>query len=66
VTLIWQSVAGVNYFLERSTDSGASPALFIPVVTAIPGQPGTTSYTDSNILGLGPVFYRVGVGNLGD
>jgi hypothetical protein len=61
VTVIWQSVAGVNYFLERSTDLATSPA-FTPLAT-IPGQPGTTTYLDTNASGAGPFFYRVSVGN---
>ena len=61
VTVTWQSVAGVNYFLERSTNLLASPpfALLSPI---LPGQPGTTSYTDTNAVSLAPLFYRVGVG----
>ena len=58
----WQSVAGVSYFLERSTNLSSSP-LFKPLATGIPGQPGTTAYTDTNAVGTGPYFYRVGVGN---
>jgi hypothetical protein len=61
VTVTWQSVAGVNYLLESCTNLGASPLLFIPVATGIPGQPGTTAYTDTNAVGPGPFFYRVGV-----
>jgi len=60
VTVTWQSVAGVSYFLERSTNL-ASP--FIPLATDIPGQSGTTTYTDTNAATLAPMFYRVGVGN---
>jgi hypothetical protein len=60
VTVTWQSVAGVNYFLERSVNLGASPP-FTLLVTGIPGQPGTTSYTDTTAFGAGPLFYRVGV-----
>ena len=63
LTLIsWQSVAGDSYFVERSTHLAASPA-FMPLATGIPGQPGTTTYTDTNTVGGGPFFYRVGVGN---
>jgi hypothetical protein len=57
----WQSVAGVNYFLERSTNLTASPA-FVPLATSVFGQAGTTSFTDTNTVGAGPFFYRVGVG----
>ncbi|MCX6926308.1 MAG: hypothetical protein NT154_24345, partial [Verrucomicrobia bacterium] len=60
VTVTWQSVAGVSYFLERSTNL-ASP--FTPLATDLPGQPGTTIYTDTSAAGLAPLFYRVGVGN---
>jgi hypothetical protein len=62
VTVTWQSVAGVNYFLERSTNLGASGP-FTPLATNLPGQPGTTAYTDTNGAGAWPHFYRVGVGN---
>ena len=62
VTVRWASVLGVGYFLERSTDLGASP-LFMPLTTNLLGQPGTTSFIDSNASGLVPLFYRVGVGN---
>jgi hypothetical protein len=62
VTLTWRSVAGVNYFLERSMNLGASVP-FTPLATDLPGQPGTTAYTDTNAAGASPLFYRVGVGN---
>ncbi len=56
----WQSVTNRSYSLERSTDLGAQPP-FQTLATNIPGQPDTTSYTDTNAVGPGPFFYRVGV-----
>jgi hypothetical protein len=60
LAVTWQSVAGVNYFLEHSTTF--APA-FVLLATNIAGQSGTTSYTDTNARGNGQNFYRVGVGN---
>lgn len=61
VTITWQSIEGVNYFLKRSSDLGASQPAFSTVATDIPGQAGTTSYTDTNASGAGTFFYRIGV-----
>ena len=61
VTVTWQSAAGVNYFLERSTDLSATPP-FTPLAAGIPGQPGTTTFTDTNAAIAPRLFYRVGVG----
>jgi len=58
VTVTWQSVPGVSYFLERS---GNLTLPFTPLVPNLPGQPGTTSFTDTNAAKLAPLFYRVGV-----
>ena len=55
----WESVADRTYFLERSTTASSG---FTPVATGIPGRPGMTTYTDTNAIGKGPWFYRVGVG----
>jgi hypothetical protein len=58
VTVTWQSVSGMNYFLARSATL-ASPLTF--VATNIFGQAGTTTYADTNATGAGSFFYRVGV-----
>ena len=58
MTVTWQSAAGVSYFLERSTNL-ALP--LVPLASNLPGQPGTTTFTDTNAAGPGPFFYRVGV-----
>ena len=60
VTVTWQSVAGVSYFVERATNLAASPP-FILVATNLLGKVGTTSYTETNVASLTPVFYRIGV-----
>lgn len=58
ITVTWQSVSGVTYFLQRSTNLLAQPA-FQTVATGIAGQPDMTSYTDTDAVGSGPFFYRV-------
>jgi len=62
VTVSWQSVEGVNYFLERSTNLWASPP-FTLLAPNLPGQPGMTSFTDTSAASAVPIFYRVGVGD---
>jgi hypothetical protein len=58
VIVRWQSVAGMNYFLERSTNLMAQFTVLTPNVA---GLSTTTSYSDTNVSGRGPFFYRVGV-----
>jgi hypothetical protein len=58
VTVTWQSVAGMSYFLERAANLVST---FTWVSSNIVGQAGTTSSADTNAIGAGPFFYRVGV-----
>lgn len=60
VIVRWQTIAGQRYLLERSTDLSVLPA-FQPLAFDLQGQPGTTSFTDTNAASLAPLFYRVGV-----
>jgi hypothetical protein len=62
LTVSWESVAGVRYFLERSTNLGATPP-FTLVATNLLGQTGTNTFTDTNTVALPRLFYRVGVGD---
>jgi hypothetical protein len=60
LTVSWQSVSDRIYVLERSTNLAAHPP-FLALATNIPGQPGMTIFTDTNVFGPGPFFYRVGI-----
>ena len=61
IQVSWPGVEGVSYFLERSTDLGASPP-FTPLARDLPGTTGTNRFTDTNAMVLPGGFYRVGVG----
>ncbi len=56
----WESVSNRTYFRQSGTNLGMQP-VFSTIQSNLVGQPGTTSYTDTNALGNGPFFYRVGV-----
>ncbi len=58
--LSWTSVTNQTYSLERATDL-SGPRAFSLLQTNLPGRNGVTTYTDTNSLGLQPVFYRVRV-----
>ncbi len=58
LTATWQSLAGMNYFLERSTNLASAFLLLAPNLV---GQMVTTTYADTHAAGAGPFFYRVGV-----
>jgi hypothetical protein len=60
LNVTWQSVATRSYFIERATNLTAMPP-FSLLATNIPGLSGQTSFTDTNVFGLGPFFYRLGV-----
>ncbi len=62
IVVTWQSVQGINYFVERSLSLDASPG-FTLLATNVFGQAGTnTTFTDTNAAtSSSALFYRVGV-----
>ncbi len=60
ITLRWESIAGVNYFLDRCTNMAGIPC-FTRLATGLAGETGVTTFTDTNAVGTGGRFYRIGV-----
>ena len=58
VVVRWTSTAGVKYLLERGTNL-TSP--FMLLASNLVGRSSQFVYTDTNVPGAGPFYYRVGV-----
>lgn len=59
IELEWESVAGQQYGLWRSTN--LVKGTFIKVKDRIDGMPPWNAFDDTNAVGAGPYFYRVNV-----
>lgn len=60
ITLTWASVTNRTYTLEQATNLDGAPA-FSVLRSNLLGQPGTTSWTDTNAPVAGPRFYQLRV-----
>ena len=58
ITVKWQSVLGINYYLRRGTNLHPHPT-FASIQSNVIGQAGTTSFTDTTTSNSGPYFFRV-------
>lgn len=56
IKIIWDSVPGKTYAIQRSTDLRGS---FSSVESALTATAPETSVTDSTAIGTGPYFYRI-------
>jgi hypothetical protein len=75
VSVTWQSVAGISYHLQRSSDVSSSLVStnaflvrsnsvytnLVLIATNIYGQAGSTTFVDTNAADVRGFFYRVGV-----
>lgn len=59
--VIWSSVAGKYYRLERSTNLMSIPVFDYTVRSGIPATPPVNTEPDTNATGQGPYFYRIGL-----
>lgn len=59
-TISWKSISGRIYLLQRAIELATPPA-FETIQSNIVAQGTTTTYIDTNAVGVGPFFYRVGV-----
>lgn len=60
ISVSWQSVSNVIYYLQRSTNLNVSSS-FSSISSNIVGQAGVTTNQDAGVTGPGPFFYRIGV-----
>ncbi len=60
VSISWQSVLGVGYYVERSTNLNVQ-VIFSAIATNIAGQSGSTTHMDTNAPFGSQLYYRVGV-----
>jgi len=58
IKVAWQSVSGITYYLQRSSDLSGG---FSNIASNLVGHIDTTSYMDTSATSDGQYFYRVGV-----
>jgi hypothetical protein len=60
-TVTWQSVPGLSYYVERSTNLAANPRFDFYTFVGGAADTNVTSFVDAGGGGPGPVFYRIEV-----